>query len=153
MLPNWQVQELIQLIRQRYPDWEDFAHPDFMADEISYKQATIEKAAEWLSQESLDQLLASGDYATFIDYLNRLAQDNNLLWRSVPSSGDTAVLTHPDLDQPTFCTQLRNLLYGDRPTPTACKPSPTTSAPTPCPTSGLLPPTSCSSAIRKRKCW
>lgn len=117
MLPNWQVQELIQLIRQRYPDWEEFAHPDFMADEISYKQATIEKAAVWLSQESLDKLLADGDYATFLDYLNKLAQDNNLLWRSVPSSGDTAVLTHPDLDQPTFCTQLRNLLYGDRPAP------------------------------------
>ncbi len=117
MLPNWQVQELIQLIRQRYPDWEDFAHPDFMADEISYKQATITKAQNWLSQTALDQLLADGAYDTFLDRLNKLAQDNNLLWRSVPSSGDTAVLTHPDLDKPTFCTQLRNLLYGDRPTP------------------------------------
>ena len=67
MLPNWQVQELIQLIRQRYPDWEDFSHPDFMADEISYKQATIENAADWLSQESLNQLLANGDYATFME--------------------------------------------------------------------------------------
>ncbi len=117
MLPNWQIQELIQLIRQRYPDWEDFAHPDFMADEISYKQATIAKAQNWLSQAALDQLLADGAYDTFIDRLNKLAQDNNLLWRSVPSSGDTAVLHHPDLDKPTFCTQLRNLLYGDRPTP------------------------------------
>ncbi|MCA9942498.1 MAG: AAA family ATPase, partial [Anaerolineales bacterium] len=117
MLPNWQVQELIQLVRQRYPDWEDFAHPDFMADEISYKQATIAKAQNWLSQPALDQLLADGAYDTFIDRLNKLAQDNNLLWRSVPSSGDTAVLTHPDLDKPAFCTQMRNLLYGDRSTP------------------------------------
>lgn len=117
MLPKWQVQELIQLVRQRYPDWEDFAHPDFMADEISYKQATIAKAQNWLSQSALDQLLADGAYDTFIDRLNKLAQDNNLLWRSVPSSGDTAVLHHPDLDKPTFCTQLRNLLYGDRPSP------------------------------------
>ncbi|MCP4422081.1 MAG: AAA domain-containing protein, partial [Chloroflexi bacterium] len=31
--------------------------------------------------------------------------------------GDTAVLHHPNLDKSTFCTQLRNLLYGDRPTP------------------------------------
>ncbi|MAT98716.1 MAG: hypothetical protein CL608_16355 [Anaerolineaceae bacterium] len=88
-----------------------------MADEISYKQATIAKAQNWLSQSALDQLLADGAYDTFIDRLNKLAQDNNLLWRSVPSSGDTAVLHHPDLDKPTFCTQLRNLLYGDRPTP------------------------------------
>ncbi|MEZ4590035.1 MAG: hypothetical protein R3D55_02655 [Chloroflexota bacterium] len=117
MLPNWQVQELIQLIRQRYPEWESFAHPDFMADEISYKQATIAKAQNWLSQAALDQLLAEGAYDTFLDRLNKLVQDNNLLWRSVPSSGDTAVLNHPHLDKPAFCTQLRNLLYGDRPTP------------------------------------
>lgn len=117
MLPKWQVQELIQLVRQRYPEWQDFAHPDFMADEISYKQATISKAQNWLSQAALDQLLADGAYDTFIDRLNKLAQDNNLLWRSVPSSGDTAVLSHPNLDKPTFCTQVRNLLYGDRPTP------------------------------------
>ncbi|MCB8950227.1 MAG: AAA family ATPase [Ardenticatenaceae bacterium] len=88
-----------------------------MADEISYKQATIAKAQNWLNQAALDQLLAEGAYDTFLDRLNKLAQDNNLLWRSVPSSGDTAVLNHPDLDKPAFCTQLRNLLYGDRPTP------------------------------------
>lgn len=117
MLPKWQVQELIQLIRQRYPDWEDFAHPGFVADEITYKQATITKAQEWLSQEALDQLLAEGAHDTFIEHLHKLAQDNNLLWRAVPSSGDTAVLHHPDLDIPTFCIQLRNLLYGDRPSP------------------------------------
>ena len=117
MLPNWQVQELIQLIRQRYPDWEDFAHPDFTADEIAYKQATIAKAQEWLSQDALDQLLAEAAYDTFIERLNKLAQDNNLLWRTVPSSGDTAVLHHSNLDAATFCTQLRNLLHGDRPTP------------------------------------
>ena len=104
-------------MRQRYPEWEDFAHPDFMADEISYKQATIAKAQEWLNQTELDQLLAEGAYDTFIERLHKLAQDNNLLWRTVPSSGDTAVLHHPDLDTSTFCTQLRNLLYGDRSTP------------------------------------
>ncbi|VAW31358.1 putative restriction enzyme [hydrothermal vent metagenome] len=117
MLPKWQVQELIQLVRQRYPDWQDFTHPGFVADEISYKQATIRKAEAWLNQEALDKLLEDGAYDTFLDYLTKLAQDNNLLWRSVPSSGDTAVLHQPSLDKPTFCTQLRNLLYGDRPTP------------------------------------
>ena len=117
MLPKWQVQELIQLIRQRYPDWEDFTHRGFTADEITYKQTTIAKAQEWLSQAALDRLLAEGAYDTFIEHLHKLAQDNNLLWRAVPSSGDTAILHHPNLDIPTFCTQLRNLLYGDRTSP------------------------------------
>ncbi|NJN55921.1 MAG: hypothetical protein HC804_14945, partial [Anaerolineae bacterium] len=70
-----------------------------------------------MSQSALDDLLAQGDYDGIIDRLNRLAKDNNLLWRMAPASGDTAVLYHAGLDAPTFCTQMRNLLYGDRLSP------------------------------------
>ncbi|MCP4356497.1 MAG: AAA domain-containing protein [Chloroflexi bacterium] len=102
-------------MRQRYPDWQDFVHVQFTADEIKYKQASIRKAQTLLSQKALDQLLADGDYTEFIGRLDKLSKDNNLLWRLVPSSGDTAVLYHSNLDTPAFCTQMRNLLYGDRP--------------------------------------
>ncbi len=117
MLPTWKSQELLYLVRRRYPDWDGFSHPAFIKDEIEYKRASVQKAQQALSQQALDHLLARGDFDAFIDQLNRLAKDNNLLWRMVPSSGDTAVLYHPTLDTPTFCTQMRNLLYGDRPSP------------------------------------
>lgn len=117
MLQEWKLTELLSLIRQRYPDWDNFAHPAFVADEIARKRASAEKAQSLLSQAGLDDLLARSAYDLFIDHLSRLSKDNNLLWRLAPASGDTAVLYHPNLDTPTFCTQVRNLLHGDRPSP------------------------------------
>jgi hypothetical protein len=109
--------DLVSLVQQRYPDWADFEHPGFVDDEVAYKQETVKKAQAWLNRPELDRLIAAADYDTFLERLTKLGQDNNLLWRRVPSSGDTAVLTHPTLDPPTFCTQIRNLLHGDRPSP------------------------------------
>ncbi len=113
-VPDWKVQELITLLQRRYPDWQDFAHPSFLEEEVAYKRATIAKAEQWLSQKALDTLIANGRFEIIIERLDKLGRDNNLLWRVVPSSGDTAVLYHPDLDTPEFCAQIRNLLYGDR---------------------------------------
>ena len=117
MTAPWKIDSLIDLLRRRYPEWQDFAHPPFVKDEIEYKQATIRKAADLLSKTELDSLIANGDFDEFVNRIDKIARDNNLLWRNVPSAGDTAVITHPNLDKPTFCTQIRNLLYGDRPTP------------------------------------
>lgn len=111
------IADLVTLVQLRYHDWTDFEHPRFVADEIAYKQETIRKAKESLSLSELDALIASADYDAFLERLTRLCQDNNLLWRRVPAAGDTAVLTHPALDKPTFCTHIRNLLHGDRPSP------------------------------------
>jgi hypothetical protein len=117
MLSDWKVRDLITLIRQRYPEWEDFDHPGFVADEIEIKQATVTKAHQLLSQGELNRLITAGDYEAFLDRLEKVSRDNNLLWRRVPSSGDTAVLYQAGLDKAAFCTQMRNLIYGDRPSP------------------------------------
>lgn len=117
MIPSWQLDDLIQLVRRRYPDWEGCAHPQFAADELEYKRATIAKAQNLLNQEEMDRLLAAGEFDEILARLERVTHDNNLLWRRVPSAGDTAVLTHPSLDKTIFCTQVRNLLYNDRPSP------------------------------------
>ena len=117
MLTDWKIGDLIRLVRRRYPDWEDFAHAEFVADERAPKQATVAKAAELLSKAELDRLIAAGEIDTFLERLDKVGKATNLLWRQVPSSGDTAVLYRPELDKPAFCTQLRNLLYGDRPSP------------------------------------
>ncbi len=117
MLTDRHVRDLLALIRRRYPTWDGFTHPDFVADELVYKRAAVAKAQEWLSLAACDSLVAAGDSEEFLARVERLAQENNLLWRRVPSAADTAVLHHPALDKPTFCTQLRNLLYADRPSP------------------------------------
>lgn len=117
MLAEWQIQDLLQLMRRRYRGWEDFDEPAFVADEIAYKRATAAKFAELFSQAECDRLIGAGEYEPFLERLEKLCLDNNLLWRRVPSVGETAVFHHPALDKPTFCTQVRNLLYADRPSP------------------------------------
>lgn len=117
MLAEWQIQDLLQLMRRRYRGWEDFEEPAFVADEIAYKRATAAKFAELFSQAECDRLIGAGEYEPFLERLEKLCLDNNLLWRRVPSVGETAVFHHPALDKPTFCTQVRNLLYADRPSP------------------------------------
>lgn len=115
MLTEQKVADLIALVRRRYEDWEDFDHTQFVADEIEPKQITAVKAETWLNQEELDRLIALGQYDLIIERLESLGRDNNMLWRQVPSAGDTAVLNHPNLDPATFATQVRNLLYADPP--------------------------------------
>ncbi len=117
MVSNRKITDLITLVRRRYDDWMDFDHPSFVADEVAYKQATITKARDLLSQPELDNLIAAGEFDLFLERLVTLSRDNNLLFRRVPSQGDTAVLHHPDLDKASFCTAVRNLLHGDRPSP------------------------------------
>ncbi|MCA9935492.1 MAG: AAA family ATPase [Ardenticatenaceae bacterium] len=115
MITHRHLNALIELVRSRYPDWEDCQHPQFVADELDYKRATAVKAQTTLSQTELDRLIAAGEFDEFLARLERVAEDNNLLWRHIPAVGDTAVLQHPDLDKAAYCTQIRNLLYGDRP--------------------------------------
>ncbi len=116
-LTDHKLNDLIGLIRQRYPAWDGFSYPAFVADEITPKQKTIAKAVTQFDQKTIERLISQGEFPTIIESLNKLANDNNLLWRRAPSQGDTAVLLHPNLDPPVFCTQIRNLLFGDQLSP------------------------------------
>ena len=113
-MSGWQTNQLIELIQRRYPDWVDFEHPQYLADEITPKKKLVEKASHFLAQEPLDELINTGQFDEIMRLLNQLTRQTNLLWRRVPSSGDTAVLATPHLDKPQFCIQIRNLLHGDR---------------------------------------
>jgi 5-methylcytosine-specific restriction protein B len=106
------ILELVSLLQRRYPQWQSFADPRFVQDEISYKQATIAKARELLSEGELKDLLETDRFDEFDQRLETLGQDNNLLWRRVPTNGDLGILYHPDLDKPTFCLAVFDLLYG-----------------------------------------
>ncbi|MCP4429108.1 MAG: AAA domain-containing protein [Chloroflexi bacterium] len=117
MISERKLQDLIALLKRRYPDWVNFDHPGFVDDEIAYKQATSAKARELLSQTEMDRLIAAGEFEELWNRLVKLCRDNNLLFRRVPSQGDTAVLHHPDLDKASLGTAVRNLLHSDHPSP------------------------------------
>ncbi|MEM7333183.1 MAG: AAA family ATPase [Chloroflexota bacterium] len=113
-MSGWQTNQLIELIQRRYPDWESFEHPQYLTDEIKSKKKLVEKASHFLAQEPLDKLINAGQFDEILTNLNRLTRQTNLLWRRVPSSGDTAVLESSNLDKAQFCIKIRNLLHGDR---------------------------------------
>lgn len=117
MAATWHVDDLLSLIRARYPDWDGFAHSPFMADEIAYKQSSVAKAQAWLSAEEWQRLLNGQAYEELIQRLETLGKDNNLLWRSVPARGDLGILYAPNLNKAEFCVAMRDLLHGAGATP------------------------------------
>ncbi|MCB9433652.1 MAG: AAA family ATPase [Ardenticatenaceae bacterium] len=117
MLTKHQIHDLIDLVRRRFPDWDGFAHPPFVDDEVAYKQTAVSQAQELINQPVLDDLLAKSDTDTILARLTTLCNQTNLLWQRIPSTSDSAVLRHPSLNAAEFCAQFRNLLYGDQPSP------------------------------------
>ena len=111
-LSKQKVKELVELLHKWYPKWKGFSDLEFMEDEVNYKKATIEKAKELLSEKELKRLIDSDDFDEFINRLDTIGKDNNLLWRSVPMKGDLGILYQPELDRPSFCNAVFNLLYG-----------------------------------------
>jgi hypothetical protein len=106
---------ILELIRRRFPGWENMDDPAFVKAEISYKRATIGKARTLLSDIELRGLIDGGRFDEFIRRLDKLGQDNNLLWRSVPISGDLGIIYEPGLEKPAFCEAMIDLLHGSGP--------------------------------------
>ena len=116
-MANWHIDDLLSLIEARYPEWDGFAHPPFVADEIAYKQSSVAKAQAWLSAGEWQRLLNEQAYEELIQRLEKLGKDNNLLWRSVPARGDLGILYAPNLNKAEFCVAMRDLLHGADATP------------------------------------
>ena len=117
MFTNWQLADLLDLVRLRYPDWDSFSHPGFIADEIKPKQATIAKARDLISQAEISRLLQEWQYDELFSRLERLGRDNNLLFNRIPRQGDLAILYDARLDKAEFALQMQKLLHGSGPTP------------------------------------
>lgn len=115
MFSQWQIDDLVELVRRRYPEWDSFEHPPFVATEITYKRETVDKAQSLLSPAEVRQLLATWRYDELLNRLERLGKDNNLLWNRVPRQGDLAILYRPGLDKAEFALQMQKLLYGPKP--------------------------------------
>lgn len=102
----------VALIQREQPDWGGVDDPQFVADEIDYKQAAAAKTRELLDENALRGLLDEGRFDEVVDRLLKVARSTNLLFLGAPSSGDLAVLYTEDLDRPAFCAAVLDLLYG-----------------------------------------
>lgn len=109
---NEKSRKLYDLILKAYPGWTGFTDPRFVKDEIGYKQKTIQKAKELLSESELRRLIENQDQAEFINRLEIIGRDNNLLYLRIPKASDLSILSDPNLDRPEFCRMFFDLLYG-----------------------------------------
>lgn len=112
VITQWHVDGLIDLVRTQYPDWEDFQHPPFVADEIAYKQKAHEKMVALLGADTFADLLEAGDYGEIIGRIEQIARATNLLYISQPRRGDLSVLYRPTLEKAEFCRELDTFLHG-----------------------------------------
>jgi len=116
-LEKSKVEELVALVKKRFPNWVGFSDPGFERDEVDYKQQTIEKAKQLLSQNELDRLMTDGNYEEVMERIFKIGKDNNLLWNQVPMRGDLSILYDGNLNKATFCDAFCKLLYGPEPSP------------------------------------
>lgn len=110
--------ELLALVQERYPGWEDVTEPAFAEDELQYKYAAAAQASTLLQQTEYQALLNSQQYDELINRLETVSKATNLLWRRMPRRGDTAILYTNGLNKAEFTLAVRDLLFGSGPTPT-----------------------------------
>ena len=144
--------DLLRLVKRHYPDWNDFTHPQFVADEIEYKHEASRLAKEMLNREALETLLAAGDYDDFLSRLKTVASKTNLLFLGVPQKGDLALISQPDSGVAPICTAIFDLLHGPDSLARIAwqlflNPSPAANYPR----NGPFPPISCFSSTLKAK--
>ena len=114
-LSKQKVADLISLMQKTYPGWINFSDPSYIKDEIEYKRDAIAKTQELLSEAELSRLLDEGRSDEIISRLKSIGHATNLLWTTVPSSGDLAILEDNKLDKQAFSRQIFQLLYGSSP--------------------------------------
>ena len=93
------IDELLSLLKKKFPDWDNFSHPGFIHEEVEYKHNSINKAKELLSKDELTRLIKEKNFDEFISRLKKIGKDNNLLWFSVPMKGDLNILSQENLNK------------------------------------------------------
>ena len=118
------VDQLVALVREQFPDWAGFDHEGFRHDERDYKVAAVEKAIGpdgLLRESALREDLEGRAYVSFIERFDKIGHATNLLYQSVPMSGDLSALYHAREKSPevleAYCRALFDLLWGEGPSP------------------------------------
>ncbi len=113
MAHSWQADALVELLQQRYPDWDSFSHPTFQQDEIIGKRQLAVRAQAELGADALAALLTQQAYDEIIARIERIGRKTALLYNRVPKQGDLNILHASQLGRPEFCHQFNQLLHAD----------------------------------------
>lgn len=63
------VNKILARVRRLYSDWQDVAHPRFVADELDYKRAARGRILETLGADQFRQLIESRQHDEIIEWL------------------------------------------------------------------------------------
>src|SRR5690606_36952437 len=97
--------------------WQGPSDPRFVAEEIEYKRAAIEKASARLSRSALSDLIERGRFTEGVERLVEGGGEPHFLSLSTPRSGDLAILHDPKLDNEELARRVLDLLHGEGESP------------------------------------
>lgn len=106
------IDQLINFVKTRYPDWQDFSDVSFTEDEITYKVEASENAKKSLAKDLLQTFIDTNDTEGFIQTLERVAQSTNLLYMGTPKTGDLSILYDEGVNKTDLCKIIFDLLHG-----------------------------------------
>jgi len=105
------VDELVDLLNERWPHWQGFFDRRFIEEETSWKRKKQQEVAKLLDRDQLQDLLGSEEYDQFLERM-RESIDPEIIWNRIPELGDAAVLYREISDKAELCSQLFKMLYG-----------------------------------------
>ena len=111
----WQIETLVELVRQRYPEWDGFHHAPFVQDELTPKRSLQERFAQLLSKGVLQELLSQQAFAEIVRRVEKIGRSTSLLYNRTPKQGDLNILYQDNLQKGEFCHYLFRLLHGAQP--------------------------------------
>ena len=102
---------ILDCLSNRYPGWKGFDDERFVADEITYKRSTVDLARELLAKEELSWLIGEKNFGELNERIERVGKDNNLLYNSVPTSGDLRILYNENANREAFYDAFLSLIH------------------------------------------
>ena len=109
------IEKFVTFVKGRYPEFEDFSHSPYRETERNYKEEASELAREVLAPEKLEKYIEREDSEAFIDAFVEVAQSTNLLFMSVPMSGDLSILFEDSIDNMELFPVIFELIHGSEP--------------------------------------
>jgi len=87
-----QIDQLITLVCQSYPGWQNFNHPPFVTAMIDAQQTAVGLLRAQLARTEFERLLRQNLFDEIVNRLEQIAHATNLLDLSQPETSDLRIL-------------------------------------------------------------